>query len=267
MAKSWRGFAVELVSLEGVEQFSFKRVSDAHYVALHDIVLNDGELCVDDSTPVRTRDLRDTITYLPAGCSVEGWSIPIDRQNSFTALYFEPSMLRDEVGKHYIDAVLQPVIYGRDGPLQATMRKFQTVFNDPSLESLLAESACLLAAVELLSFDGGNAVGRLSPRQMKTVIEYISDNLVRDISLSDLAEAAGLSRYHFGRAFKQTIGKSPYAFILERRVEAAADMIKSSGVSVEEIAKRCGFGNGANLRRKFTQMKGMTPAVFRRALQ
>ncbi|QUT05977.1 helix-turn-helix transcriptional regulator [Sphingobium phenoxybenzoativorans] len=267
LSRSWRGFAVELVSVDGASEFSFQRVSNNHYLALHDIVLDQGQIRVDDLAMDQRRDLRGTITFLPSGCSVQGWSAATARTNSFTALYFDATLLREEMDMRYREASLAPVLYARGGPLPATMRKFQTVFADQALDSLHAESACLIAAIEVLSLPQMQGAGRLTARQTSAVIDYIGDNLAHDLSLSDLAGVAGLSRYHFGRAFKTTTGQSPYAFILQRRVDAAAEMMATSRMSVEQVAEMCGFRTTANLRRKFQQAKGMTPLAFRRSVQ
>lgn len=267
VSQCWNGFAVEHVAINGTEPFSFRRVSGTHYLALHDIVLNDGEVCVDDLAPSGTCDLRDTITYLPSDCAIEGWSAPTSRKNSFTALYFDPFLLKEELGLGYSNASLAPVVHIRETRLSATMRKFQTVLTHSAFNNMLAESACVLAAIEILSLKQPDKTGRLSSHQVKSVIAYIEANLAQDMGLSDLSALVGLSRFHFGRAFKKTTGQSPYAFIQQRRVEAASLLISTTTCSIEDVARRCGFKTTANLRRQFFMAKGTTPAAFRRALQ
>ncbi|MFZ2995431.1 helix-turn-helix domain-containing protein [Sphingobium sp.] len=267
IARRWTGFAVEQIAIDGTEPFSFRRFSDTHYLALHDIVMDEGEMRVDDTAPTAIRDLRDTITYLPSGCAIEGWSAPASRSNSFIALYFDPSMLRDELEVSYETASLAPALHVREKRLSATMRKFKAVLPSATLDGIYAESACLLAAVEILSMARATKIGGLSSRQTHSVLAHIDAHLDQDMGLADLAGLVGLSRFHFGRAFKKTTGQSPYAFIQQRRVEAATLLLSNSKCSIEDVARRCGFRTTANLRRQFLVAKGATPAAFRRALQ
>lgn len=263
-SRSWKGFAVEYVAIESREAYSYRWSGNTHYLALHDILLHEGGSVVDDMKPDATHDLRNTITFLPRGCSIEGWSRPADRTNSFTALYFDPSVLRDDLDLRYREASLQPILYAREGRLQETMRKLGALIADPHVDDVYAESACILAAIEALGLKQPEKSGALTNRQMKMVSDYVADHLTDEISLSDLASAANLSRYHFARAFKASTGQTPYVFVMARRVERASELLASGDLPIEAVASLSGFGNTARLRRYFQQFKGETPRTFRR---
>ena len=111
-SRSWRGFAIEHVELDGSEPFRYQWSGKNHYLALHDIVLTEGEVRVDAIVPDSEHDLRDTITFIPAGHSIEGRSAPVARSNSFTALYFDPDQMREELAHSYAAASpnLAPVL-------------------------------------------------------------------------------------------------------------------------------------------------------------
>lgn len=266
-SRSWRGFAIENVSNPDSEAYNFRWSGDVHYLALHDILQEDCGSLVDGLKRDRTLDLRDTITFLPSGCSIDGWCLPAKRANSFTALYFDPGLLRDDLELHYRAKPLAPILYARDGGLWESMRKLAALVTDPLVEDLYAESACIMAAIEALALAPPETTGKLSPRQMKAVTDYIEEHFAAEISLADLAEAAGLSRYHFGRAFKLTTGQSPYAFVLSRRVERAGELLAAGDRSIEAVAALAGFGNTARLRRHFQHAKGMTPRSFQRTIR
>jgi AraC family transcriptional regulator len=263
-SRSWRGFAVEHVKLEGTDAYHFQWRGETHYLALHDILLDDGGSVVDELKRDATHDLRNTLTFLPSGCSIEGWSKPADRDNSFVALYFDPGALRNDLELRYASAVPKPVLYARDGRLVDTMRKLAALITDPLVDEVYAESACIVAAIEALGLKPPEKSGGLSRRQMKMVTDYVAAHLTAEISLSDLAAAAQLSRYHFARAFKVSTGQSPYLFVMAQRVEKAAELLASSDLPVEAVASLTGFGNMARLRRYFQQIKGETPRSFRR---
>jgi AraC family transcriptional regulator len=83
------------------------------------------------------------------------------------------------------------------------------------------------------------------------VLEYIRENLHRELTLLDLAAFAGLSRFHFALAFKRTTGHSPYQFILSAGVERAKSSLANLDQSMLEISRSLGFGNKGNSRRHF----------------
>lgn len=260
----WRGCSAETLLVPAGEAYEFSHAGDLHYLALHDIVLADGEMSVDTLGVVRGRDIRDTLTFVPKGCELSGWARAEPRENRFTALYFDPSAMHEEIGARYRQRDLPPTIYGRDPSLQATVEKLRTVLILNDGDALLAETLCLTAALEVFAIVSSPTTGRLSERQMKIVRAFIDEFLDQPISLSDLAGAAGLSRYHFSRAFKATTGQAPYRFVATLRVDAAARMLASSQVAIDMIATSVGFTSTAQFRRAFQIRMGMTPQMYRR---
>jgi AraC family transcriptional regulator len=264
-ARRWHGFAAEHVRIDGDEAFSYRWSGDAHYLAIHDIRLIDGEAAVDGLAPDRTRDLRAAMTFLPRGCAIGGWSKPMRRANSFTALTFDPACLGEALTHRYAEAALRPNLYFRDPALRSTLLKLQTLLLEPAVDDLHVESLCLLAAVEMLKISADPDPGKLSRRQMTEVVDFVAANLARPISLEDMAAVAGLSRFHFARAFKRTLGQTPYQFVLARRSEAAAQALAAGDAPIEAVARSVGFGSGAQLGRAFRQTMGTSPQAYRRS--
>lgn len=188
------------------------------------------------------------------------------RNCRFTTLYFAPWLLSEELERRYEAAALRPIIYARNTTLNDTMRKLGALVATPEADALYAESACILAAIDILSLKPPVTTGTLTKRQISAVTEYMEAHLADDIGLTELAAVAQLSRYHFGRAFKATTGLSPYAYLLTRRLERAAQLLRLPHLSMTEIAARSGFGNVAKLRRQFQQQTGQTPTAFRREM-
>jgi AraC family transcriptional regulator len=105
--------------------------------------------------------------------------------------------------------------------------------------------------------------GGLSDRQLLLVLEYIDEYLDRDIKLADLAQLLDISQFHFSHLFKQSIGTSPYQYLLQQRVERAKQLLKQKDRSIMEIALDCGFSSHSHLSKQFRQFTGMTPTAYR----
>jgi AraC family transcriptional regulator len=106
--------------------------------------------------------------------------------------------------------------------------------------------------------------GGLAPAALRRVQLFVEANLARTIHLGDLAIRAGLSRYHFARAFKTSAGITPRAFIEQRRIERAKHLMTHSEHSLADIAAVSGFGTQSRLTVTFKRRTGFTPAAYRR---
>jgi AraC family transcriptional regulator len=262
LPRDWCGFSAEFVRLQGDTPFAFKSRGESHYLALHDISLRDGELRVDGLPLLRTRDLRDTITFVPRGCGIEGWSQPEQRANSFVAMYFDPEALREDLGERYASRQPAPFAYARNAALHGTLRKLEALVRAPVVDELHAESVCLLASLEVFGVLAENP-GRLSDRQLGLVTDLVESRMAEPISLSDLAGIARLSRSHFSRAFKATTGENPHAFVERRRIARAMEMLAGSDLSVEAIAALVGYRGAPQFRRVFRALVGCSPLKYR----
>ena len=106
--------------------------------------------------------------------------------------------------------------------------------------------------------------GGLSPAALRRVQLFVEANLERRIHLTDLAGRAGLSLHHFARAFRTSAGMTPRAFVEERRLERAKQLMNESHHSLADIAVECGFGTQSRLTTTFKRRTGFTPAEYRR---
>jgi AraC-like DNA-binding protein len=81
--------------------------------------------------------------------------------------------------------------------------------------------------------------------------------------VDDLARAAGLSRAHFSEEFRRAFGESPHAYLLTRRLERAAALLRSTDRSVAEICFSVGLQSVGSFTTSFKRMHGMTPTAYR----
>lgn len=83
------------------------------------------------------------------------------------------------------------------------------------------------------------------------------------LGVDDLAKAAGLSRAHFSRAFRRAFGESPHAYLLTRRLERAAAMLRNTDRGVADICAAVGLTSVGSFTTSFKRMFGKTPTAYR----
>jgi AraC family transcriptional regulator len=106
--------------------------------------------------------------------------------------------------------------------------------------------------------------GGLSPAALQRVKVFVEANIDRSIHIRDLASRAGLSRYHFARAFRTSTGTTPRSFIERCRIERARALIETTDQPLAEIAAATGFATQSHLTTAFRRAMGFTPAAYRR---
>jgi AraC-like DNA-binding protein len=85
------------------------------------------------------------------------------------------------------------------------------------------------------------------------------------LGVDDLAGAAGLSRAHFSREFRRAFGESPHAYLLTRRLERAAALLRGTDHSVAEICFSVGLRSVGSFTTSFTRTFGASPTAYRAA--
>jgi AraC family transcriptional regulator len=103
----------------------------------------------------------------------------------------------------------------------------------------------------------------LAPRHLRRVLAYIDADVGRDIALADLAQLVGISKNHFIRGFRAATQRTPYAYLVERRLARAVDALRHSTMSVERIARDSGFRSAPGFSNVFKKHYGMSPSKFR----
>jgi AraC-like DNA-binding protein len=85
------------------------------------------------------------------------------------------------------------------------------------------------------------------------------------LEVEDLAKAAGLSKAHFSREFRRVFGESPYVYLLTRRLERAAALLRNTDHSVAEVCLEVGLQGIGSFTTSFKRMYGVTPTTYRAA--
>lgn len=107
--------------------------------------------------------------------------------------------------------------------------------------------------------------GGLAAWQVRRLDRHIDQHLDQPLHTEELCRLVQRSPGHFSRAFKQSFGQTPHAYVIRRRLDRAAQLMLEPGAELREIALSCGFSDQAHLSRLFRQATGWTPAAWRRA--
>ncbi|MCS3452708.1 AraC family transcriptional regulator [Bradyrhizobium elkanii] len=142
-----------------------------------------------------------------------------------------------------------------------------------ALDALFRQQLTDLLATRLLSAHAGvpatvqATVGGLAPTALRRAIERLRSDSDADVSLAALATDAGLSRFHFCRAFKESTGLSPHAWLRQHRLEQAMNMLRDTDASVVSIAAALGYSSQTAFAAAFRKLTGETPSDWRRRLR
>lgn len=257
--RRWTGVAPD------IDQFAL----DQHYVSIH--LGGPKRLWRDGEGGVATRDIAaGAHSVVPAGAAFRWHTTgPID----FAHFYFDPAIV-DQVVTTAFDR--DPAHVGVQDALGDT---------DPLIRQLalallaeLGEADCqqaylddmlhlLLCRVLRRHSNARRATPRarhvLAPYRLRRALDFIEANLANAVGVNDIAGASGVSRFHFSRAFRQTTGRAPYAYLLERRIAAAKVLLINSEQSLGAIAAQCGFASLSQFSRMFKRDTGAAPSAFR----
>lgn len=92
---------------------------------------------------------------------------------------------------------------------------------------------------------------------------HVDAHLDGDLRVESLADAAAMSQRHFARTFRAHVGLTPAAYVQQRRLEAARDLLEASDLPLAAIAGRCGLGSVETLRRVMQEQVGVPPETYR----
>jgi AraC family transcriptional regulator len=106
-------------------------------------------------------------------------------------------------------------------------------------------------------------VERLTDARLARVIDYIHSYLGHEISLSDLAEVAGLSPHYFLDAFKRATGRTPHRYLTERRIAKACELLRNPHRSILDVTLAVGFSSQSHMTAVFRRFMKTTPASYR----
>lgn len=103
----------------------------------------------------------------------------------------------------------------------------------------------------------------LSPQRLARCRQYVENHLGGDLTVAEIARAVDMSLFHFARAFKQSTGKTPHAYVLERRIAAAQSLVRNTTRPLNEISSELGFSSPSHFSAVFNRLSGTAPSEYR----
>lgn len=94
--------------------------------------------------------------------------------------------------------------------------------------------------------------------------DHADRNFAEPLDLEQLAAVAAISKWHFHRLFTATYGRTPAAYLSERRVERAQDLLRATNLTVTEVCHAVGFSSLGSFSSRFSEVVGESPSDFQR---
>jgi AraC family transcriptional regulator len=177
---------------------------------------------------------------------------------------FDPLGLPSQLTR-YVGGIRDEVIY------QIGLSIISAMTDKSAAGRMFVETASTTLAARLLQkyCDGGSrqtvepATDRVDSARMRRALDYISANIEKELTLTQLAQVAGMNVFHFAHTFSRSIGVSPGRYICRKRVEGAMADIAGGKLSLAEISLNAGFSSQASFTRAFHRVTGLTPGEYR----
>ena len=210
------------------------------------------------------------VTIIPAGSSAR-WDIP--GAVNVVQLYLPHTTLvrvADEADKAAPDDLLERTGHPDATTAHLLISAAGVLEGSEPLDALFRQQLTELIATRLLAAHTGSQaafqpiLGGLSPTALRRAVERLRSDSDAEVSLAALAADANLSRFHFCRAFKQSTGLSPHAWLRQHRLEQAMTMLRDTDAPVISIAIALGYASQTAFAAAFKRLTNQTPSDWRR---
>ena len=244
---------------------------DHHYIVVH--LGGDKRVTRRRRTETVIRDVpHRAISTIAAGSSYR-WQTegPI----AFGHIYLDPDFFAQTIAEHDDRDPARVELHediGEVDPLLGPLCHALVRAGEDDDLSLMAQEAQLESALHrlyerqtALTATGGKVL--IAPASVRRVRDYIGAHLSQQITLDELADLSGYSRFHFARGFKAATGLPPYAFILRARIALACQLLDEARLPVQAVARLTGFASHPQFTSRFRQLTGISPVTYRRIMR
>jgi AraC family transcriptional regulator len=263
--RPWTGIIVEEHRLPPTE-FP-ERTPDRHLIAVHfrpaTLEWSLG------GHPQTRRMMPGSLDIIPQGTILGGYS---QEETEFLMLSLDPSfveLVASESGAaNHVELIRRLGIH--DAQIEHICLAFKAELETGCPSGRLYGDALAVAlAARLLGEYAEHVPNTNSPSaglpayKLRRVIEYINDNLTKDLTLAEIAQVAGMNPHYFSRAFRQSTGIPPHRYVMNSRIEKAKRLLTDDELSLVEVGLSVGFQNQSHFTTLFHKLTGVTPKAYR----
>ena len=192
--------------------------------------------------------------------------LPVERFGTLSALYSDGRIRADAV--RYLAGVEDPLIR------QIGLTIHQQLICESSAGRMLVEVAAMALTARVAQAYGHDrpdtpvqhGAETECPDRIRRAIDFIRDNLQRELTVAEIAAVACLSPFHFTRMFKRVTGKTPYGFVSEERLDRARRLLGDRTIPLVDVALSSGFSSQGAFNTAFKRSVGRTPGEYRQYL-
>jgi AraC family transcriptional regulator len=125
----------------------------------------------------------------------------------------------------------------------------------------------LLRKYASTTFREYGSYGMLMASQLKRVDDFLNENISNNISLEQMSDIVGMSVYALIRRFQATLGCSPHAYVMNKRLEKAKQILSGTNTPLKIVAAHCGYSDQSHMTRIFRKELNITPGIYRKSTQ
>jgi AraC family transcriptional regulator len=217
-----------------------------------------------------TKDVgHDAVTIAPAALTRR---VSIERAHELTAIFLDPlvfgEIARAETGMRYPEimpqfAIADPLIRSLGMALDKEMRS-----TNPKPVSYGERLAVTLASHIFATYAKPvyREMRSLGPHwiKLRRCIDHMHENMDQPLSWDQLARVAGMSKFHFAKAFRDAMGIAPHQYLVKLRVETARALLRDDTISVSDVGGRVGYADLGQFTSQFRKIIGVSPTQYRR---
>jgi AraC family transcriptional regulator len=233
----------------------------ARHLSIMDSRTYDAPTCIND------------VCQLPAGISARfAWETIGDRQQSLI-LEFDADLFvthcPEFVSESFLLGHIVPRNYEQKPELSYLVRLLARELSGQDRRGrLFADSVIRLVAIEIAQSawtrqPQSGSINVILDKRIRVVMDYIESHFANEISLADLTGVSGLNATQLISSFKKQIGTTPYAHVVNRRIQHAVHQLNATEMPIAEIALESGFSDQQQMTHVFRRRMGRTPGSFR----
>ena len=214
-------------------------------------------------------------SFAPGNIAIHPAHEPISIESygeaEFIAIALQPALFSTTAEKPLESIELIPQFFGQDPLIFHLALALKQALKQPN-DPFYAESMATALTAHLLQQYTGkpegaiDCAGGLSTYQRQQIVNYVHTHLNQPLNLSSLAGVVAMSPHYFATLFKQSMGTSPYQYVIQCRIERAKKLLACSQLKIVDIGYQVGLHSQSHFTKVFRDRTSVTPSTYRKSL-